>query len=162
MLTGVSSTMRINFCTDGAGCGVADIHLLQSQGKTSCDFGNRTERVGISKIADVRGERIDFGRRKNPAEHGPSVEKKMGGLAVVSFEEFFELRKWLDNRGGVGGWIGSAGGRSVGGESCANGSDGQIERAGEGFECCADGRIGVDGGFGCGSNFRESFGAEIG
>jgi hypothetical protein len=74
---------------------------LQSQGKARRDFGDRTERVRIGEIADERGKRIDLGRSKNPAERGPSLEKKIGGVAVISLKKFFELREWLHDSGGV-------------------------------------------------------------
>jgi hypothetical protein len=154
--------MRINFWAEGASCGVADIVSLQSQGKTSRDFGNRTERVRIVEIAYVSGKRIDFARGKNLAKHGPSIEKKIGGIAVVSFEELFESRQWSHDSGGIGVYRGCPGGSRVRGKSGANGSDSCIERAGKGFESWADGVVGVGGGFGGGGNFSEGVSTEVG
>src|ERR1700741_5261825 len=110
ILNGVSSTMRINFCTEGTSCGVADMVSLQSQGKTRNDFGKQTERVGIGKIADVSEKGVDFGWGQNLAEHRPGFEKEIRGIAVVGFKKFFEMGEWLDDSGGVGVWGGGAGG----------------------------------------------------
>ena len=154
--------MRINFCAEGASCGEADIDSLQSQGKTSCNFGDATERIRIGEVANVSGKRIDFRKGKNLAECRARFEKEIGSIAVVGFKEFFELRERLDDSGRVGVGQGSASGGSVRGKSGVNGGNGQAERAGKGFESGDDGVIGSDSRFGSGSNFGEGVSAEIG
>src|ERR1700741_1077673 len=109
ILSGVSSTMRINFCTEGTSCGVADMISLQSQGKTSNNFGNRTERIGIGKTADVSEKGVDFGWGKHLAQLWPGLEKEIRGIAVVGFKKFFEMGEWLDDSGGIGVWRGGPG-----------------------------------------------------